>query len=50
MMERFGIDNISESKFLSFLVVHNLTKKMIPNELSNSDFVKKVGDSYVRVI
>ena len=50
MMERFGIDNISESQFLSFLVVHNLTKKMIPNELSNSDFVKKVGDSYVRVI
>ena len=49
MMERFGIEAMTESQFLSFLVVHNLAKKMIPNELNNSDYVKKEGDLYIRV-
>lgn len=39
-------EKMTESKFLSFLVVHNLTRKVIPNELVNSDYVKKEGDYY----
>ena len=49
-MEQCGIDAMPESQFLSFLVVQNLTKKMIPNELSNSDYIKKDGEFYIRVV
>lgn len=37
---------MTESQFLSFLVLNNLAHKVIPNELANSDNVKKEGDYY----
>lgn len=41
-----GNNIMTESQFLSFLVVNNLARKVIPNELANSDYVKKDGDCY----
>ncbi|SEP84465.1 RNA polymerase, alpha chain C terminal domain [Lachnospiraceae bacterium RM5] len=41
-----GNEKMSESQFLSFLVIHNLARKAIPNELDNSDYVKKDGEYY----
>lgn len=49
-MKSTGNEKMTESQFLSFLVVHNLARKVIPNELSNSDHVKKDGEYYVAVI
>lgn len=48
-MKSTGNEKMTESQFLSFLVVHNLARKVIPNELSNSDYVKKDGEYYVAV-
>ena len=48
-MKTTGNEMMTESQFLSFLVVHNLARKVIPNELSNSDYVRKDGDYYVVV-
>jgi hypothetical protein len=45
-MKLSGYEKMTESQFLSFLVVHNLARKFIPNELANSDYVKKDGDFY----
>lgn len=45
-MLSIGCDCMTESQLLSFLVVHNLAKKAIPNELTNSDHIKKEGDYY----
>ena len=45
-MRQCGYEKMSESQFFSFLVVNNLTRKAIPNELSNNDYIKKEGDSY----
>lgn len=41
-----GNGKMTESQFLSFLVVHNLARKVIPSELANSDYVKKDGEYY----
>ena len=46
-MESYGFTSMKESQFLSFLLVHNLCRNMIPNELSNSDYVRKEGDTYI---
>lgn len=48
-MKKTGNEMMTESQFLSFLVVNNLSRKVIPNELSNSDHVKKDGEYYVVV-
>lgn len=48
-MKSIGTEKMTESQFLSFLVVHNLARKVIPNELSNSDYVRKDGDYYIVV-
>ena len=48
-MKLTGSEMMTESQFLSFLVVHNLARKVIPNELTNSDYVKKEGEYYITV-
>ena len=48
-MKKTGKEMMTESQFLSFLIVNNLSRKVIPNELSNSDYVKKDGEYYVVV-
>lgn len=45
-MKSIGYDAMTESQFLSFLVVHNLAKKAIPSELANSDYIRKDGELY----
>lgn len=45
-----GCDCMTENQLLSFLVVHNLAKKAIPNELTNSEHIKKEGDYYKVVL
>ena len=45
-MKEYGYEQMTESQFLTFLVVHNLAKKAIPNELTNSEFVRKEGDFF----
>lgn len=49
VMKKCGVEKMTESSFLSFLVVHNLTKKMIPAELNNSDYIVKDIDTYIIV-
>lgn len=41
------IQSMCESQFLSFLVIHGLTRKVIPQELMNSDYVKYENERYV---
>ena len=41
------IQSMSESQFLSFLVIHGLTRKVIPQELMNSDYVKFENERYI---
>lgn len=41
------IQSMSESQFLSFLVIHGLARKVIPQELMNSDYVKYENERYV---
>lgn len=45
-MKKYGYTRLSESQFLSFLIVNNLARKAIPNELSNNDYIRKDGDFY----
>lgn len=45
-MKMAGCDSMTENQFLSFLVLHNLARKVIPGELSNSEYLKKDGDYY----
>lgn len=45
-MKSLGYDALPESKFLSFLLVNNLARKVIPNELSTSECIQKVGNNY----
>ena len=40
-MKATGNNTMTESQFLSFLILHNLAYKVIPNELENSDYVRK---------
>lgn len=49
IMKLFGYEVMSESQFLSFLVVHNLARKTIPNELCDSDYIKLVDGNYVLI-
>lgn len=49
-MHLLGIDKMTESQFLSFLVLHNLTRKVIPNELYNSGYIRKDGDFFCAII
>jgi hypothetical protein len=35
-----NIESLSESQFLSFLLIHGLARKAIPHELTNSEYVK----------
>lgn len=48
-MQKYGYTRLSESQFLSFLIVNNLSRKAIPNELSNNDYIRKDGDYYIVV-
>lgn len=48
-MKAVGCTRMTRSQFLSFLVAHKLARKVIPSELSNSDYVKKDGEYYVVV-
>lgn len=41
------IQSMSESQFLSFLVIHGLTRKVIPQELMNSEYIKYENERYV---
>lgn len=45
-MKTSGYERMSESQFLSFLIVNNLARKVIPNELNNSEYIRKDGDFY----
>ena len=45
-MRQYGYETMSESQFFSFLVVNNLARKAIPNELGNNEYIKKAGDKY----
>ena len=45
-MKQYGYETLSESQFFSFLVVNNLARKVIPNELGNNEYIKKTGDKY----
>ena len=45
-MKSLGYEKLSESQFLSFLVVNSLALKAIPNELNNSDFLRKDNGYY----
>lgn len=49
LMKTTGKTVMSTSQFLSFLVVNNLAIRVIPNELENSEFVKKEGDYFMVV-
>lgn len=42
-----GCQKMTESQFLSFLIVHNLARKAIPSELNKSEFIKKERDFYI---
>lgn len=42
-----GKCKMTTSQFLSFLIINNLARKVIPSELNNSEFVKKEGDYYI---
>lgn len=48
-MLSLGCDSMTESQFLSFLIVQNLARKAIPSELTDSEFIRKDGD-YYRVV
>jgi len=41
------IQSMSESQFLSFLVIHGLARKVIPQELMNSDYAKFENERYI---
>ncbi|RRC92218.1 hypothetical protein EII25_05355 [Erysipelotrichaceae bacterium OH741_COT-311] len=49
VMKSFGYEVMSESQFLSFLVLHSLSRKTIPIELRDSDYIKYDGKNYVLV-
>ena len=49
LMKTTGKTVMSTSQFLSFLVVNNLAIRVIPNELENSEYVKKEGDYFLVV-
>ena len=40
---------MAEAEFLSFLVLNRLTRKVIPNELLDSEYLRKEGDRFVLV-
>lgn len=46
IMKQSGYEKMSESQFLSFLIVNNLTRKTIPNELNSNEYIQKEGDCY----
>ena len=48
-MKQCGYERMSESLFFSFLVVNNLTRKTIPNELNGNEYIRKEGDIYCLV-
>lgn len=41
-----NILELSESQFLSFLIIHGLSKKAIPKELSTSEYIKFENGMY----
>ena len=49
-MTETGNHKMSESQFLSFLVVNNLARMAIPNELTNSEYIRKDGEFYCTII
>ena len=49
-MRLLGVEKMSESQFLSFLVLHNLARKVIPNELYNSEYIRKDGDFFYAIV
>jgi hypothetical protein len=42
-----GIESLSDSQFMSFLVIHGLANKAIPKELMNSNYIKFDNDRYI---
>ena len=48
-MKNLGKEEMSEAEFLSFLVLNRLTRKVIPNELLDSEYLRKEGDRFVLV-
>lgn len=48
-MRQYGYQTMSESQFFSFLVVNNLARKAIPNELANNEFIRKEGDKFILI-
>ena len=50
VMDNLGYREMPESHFLSFLLLHNLARKVIPSELEDSDFIKKDGENYVLIM
>ena len=49
-MTETGNHKMSESQFLSFLVVNNLARMAIPNELTNSESISNDGVFYCTII
>lgn len=50
VMDNLGYREMPESHFLSFLLLHNLARKVIPSELEDSDYIKKDGENYVLIM